>query len=177
MCRGATMLFEQVLNTVNAEPTSARVGKQDIAVTAWRLAQPGFEDGPGGFGQGRTTLSPALADYPQVGTGSEDEIFTFESGHLREAEARLCGGQNECVIAPAGPPTSIGRGQQRIHFRTREETDQGSREALARDRENTLDLRGMLGQLKGRITKEGMDRRQAQITCSNADAIVPFQVI
>jgi hypothetical protein len=107
-----------------------------------------------------------------VGSGSEDEIFTFESGHLREAKARLRGRQNECVIAPAGPPTSIGRGQQRIHFRTGEETDQGTREALARNRENALDLRGMLRRLKGRKTKEGMDRCQTQVTRSNADAIV-----
>ena len=102
-----TMLVEQVLNTVNAEPTAARVGKQDIAVTAWRLAQPGFEDGPGGFGQGRTTLAPALADHPQVGASSEDEIFTFESGHLREAKARLRGRQMEAiatqVVLPPGP--------------------------------------------------------------------------
>jgi hypothetical protein len=112
-----------------------------------------------------------------VSAGTEDEVFTFESGHLREAKASLRGGQNECVVAPAGPPTSIRRGQQRIHFRTREETDQGTREALARDRKNALDLRGVLGQLKGRKTKEGMDRRQAQITRSNADAIVSFQVI
>ena len=105
------MLVEQVLNTVNTEPTSARVGKQDIAVTAWRLAQPGFEYGSGSFGQWRTTLTPSLADHPQVGAGSEDEIFTLESGHLREAKARLRGRQNECVIAPAGPRTSIRRGQ------------------------------------------------------------------
>ena len=111
MGSGATMLIEQVLNAVNAEPTSARVGKQDIAVTAWRLTQPGFEYGSGSFGQGCTTLAPSLADHPQVSTGSEDEIFTFEAGHLREAKAGLRGRQNECVIAPAGPCTSIGRGQ------------------------------------------------------------------
>ena len=60
---------------------------------------------------------------------------------------------------PAGPRTSIRRGQQRIHFWAREETDQGTREALARNRENALDLPGTLRQLKGRKTKEGMDRR------------------
>jgi len=35
----------------------------------------------------------------------------------------------------------------------------------------------MLGQLKGRKAKEGMDRRQAQVTSSNADAITPFQML
>src|SRR5437868_4079271 len=35
----------------------------------------------------------------------------------------------------------------------------------------------MLGQLEGRETKEGMDRCQAQVTRSNADAIVLFKVI
>jgi hypothetical protein len=50
MGSGATMLVEQVLNAVNAEPTSARVGKQDVVVTAWWLAQPGFEYGSCGFG-------------------------------------------------------------------------------------------------------------------------------
>lgn len=161
MGSGSTMLVEQVLNAVDTEPTSARVGEQDITVTTWWLAQPSFEYGSGGFGQGRAALAPSLADHPQVGAGSEDEIFTFESGHLRETKARLRRRQNECVIAPAGPPTSIRRGQQRIHFRTCEETDQGTREALARDRENALDLRGVLGQLKGHKMKEGMNRRQA----------------
>src|SRR5208283_2350161 len=146
MSGGTTMLVKQVLNAVNAEPTSARVGEQDITVTAWQLAQPGFEYGPGGLGQGRTTLAPSLADHPQVGAGAEDEIFTFKSSHLREAKARLRGRQDECVITPAGPLTSIGCGQQRIHFWAGEETDQGTGEALARNREDTLDLRGMLRQ-------------------------------
>src|SRR5581483_8556193 len=140
MGSGATMLVEQVLNAVNAEPTSARVGEQDGSVTTWRLAQPGFEYGPGSFGQGGTTLAPSLADHRQMGADSEQDIFTFESIHLREPKARLRRRQYECMIAPAGPRTSIGRGQQRIHFRAREEAHEGTREALARNRENALDV-------------------------------------
>ncbi len=171
------MLIEQVLNAVNAEPTTSSVGKQDIPLTSLGLAQLGFAYGTGGFGQWRTTLSPSLADHPQVTPGPEDEILTFEPGHLREAEAGLGGGQNKSMIASAGPGVPIGCGKQRIDFRACEKTDQGAREALAWNRQNPLDLGGVLGRLEGCITKKGMDRRQTQVTRSDADAVVLLQVI
>jgi len=81
------------------------------------------------------------------------------------------------VIAPTGPSALIGCCEQSIHLWTGEKADHGARETLAWDRKDPLDLCGTLWNLERGITKEGMDRRQAQITSSDTDAIVLFQVI
>ena len=55
--------------------------------------------------------------------------------------------------------------------------DQGAGEALAGDGEHTLDLCGMGGCFESRISKEGVNRREAQITTANAYALALLQLI
>ena len=86
----------------------------------------------------------SLADPCQVGASAEDQIPAGETGHLRETKSGLFGRQNEGVIAPAGPGVPIRRRQQRIDFRPAEKADQGSSEVFAGDREDPLNLRGVL---------------------------------
>jgi hypothetical protein len=112
-----------------------------------------------------------------VGSRSEGNIFTLQTRHLRETKASLHGGQNECVIPLAGPRLSIGRSQQRIYFLSAKEADHGTRKALARDRQDALDLGGVLRHFEGSVAKEGVDCRQTQVPCADTDAIVLFQVI
>ena len=81
------------------------------------------------------------------------------------------------MITPAGPCALIRRGQQGIDFGTREEWDQGSRESLAGNGQHPLDLCGMCWRLEGRVTKEGMDRRQAQIAAANAESVALLQIV
>jgi hypothetical protein len=106
----AAMFVEQVLNTMNAESAASSVGKQDITVAPLRLAQPGSEYGPSGFGERRTSLPTSLAEDPQVGTAPKDEILALEPGHLGEAKADLRGRQNKGMITPTGPGAPIGCG-------------------------------------------------------------------
>ena len=76
------MLVEQVLHTVDAETFTFSAGKQHLSLTSLRLSQPGFQNGECGFGNGCTAFLAALADYPHVSAGSEDQIFAFEPSHL-----------------------------------------------------------------------------------------------
>lgn len=175
--RGAPVLAEQVLDTMNSQSPAARIGKQKMVFASLRLAQPGLEYGAGRFGERRTPLLASLADHSQMSAGPQGKVPALEPGHLREAEAGLRSSEDKGVIAPAGPAAPIGRGEQGINFGTREKADHGACEAFARDRQDALDLRGVLGHLKGGITKEGVDGRQTQVTSSHADLIVLFQVI
>ena len=79
------MLVQQVLHAVDAESLTSGVGKQDVSITSWWLTQPGLQDNEGGSGDGRTAFFAPLSNYPDVGTGSQNDVLTLESGHLREA--------------------------------------------------------------------------------------------
>ena len=54
---------------------------------------------------------------------------------------------------------------------------QGPREALAGNREDALDLRGMSGCFEGPVPKEGVDGRQPKIPAPHAQPSMLLQVI
>src|SRR5208283_1697752 len=101
------MLVQQVLHAVDAESLTSGVGKQDVSITSWWLPQPGLQDNEGRSGDGRTAFFAPLSHDPHMGTGSQNDVLTLESGHLREAQAGLYGQQNEGVITPARPSALI----------------------------------------------------------------------
>src|ERR1700694_3827173 len=163
---------------MNAKTFTFGAGKQHLTFTALRLSQPGLQDCKCGFGDWRTAFLAALSDHVHVSAGSpEDEILTFEPGHLGQAQTGLYCDQDKGVITPARPGTLIWSGQQGIDFGTCERFDQGPREALARYGERPLNLCGVRRRLEGRIAKEGMDCGEAQIAAANADASALLEVI
>jgi hypothetical protein len=81
------------------------------------------------------------------------------------------------VIAPTRPSELIRSGQHGIDFGTSEELDQGAGEALAGDGEHTLDLCRMCWCFIRRVSKERVNRREAQITTANAQALALLQLI
>lgn len=91
---------------------------------------------------------------------AEEEIIPLEAGDLRQTQAGLHGDQEKGVIASSSPCRSIRCGQQCIHFRSGQETDERSGEAFAGNGKNTLNLSGMFRRLEGRIAKEGMNGRE-----------------
>jgi len=112
-----------------------------------------------------------------MSAGPQRKILAFEPGHLREAKASLHSGEDKGVIASAGPAAPIRRGEQGIDFGSCQKGYHGTCEAFARYRQDALDLRGVFRHLECGITKEGVDRRQTQVTRSHADLILLLQVI
>jgi hypothetical protein len=80
-------------------------------------------------------------------------------------------------VASTQPGALIRGRKQGIDFGAREKLDQGPREAFAGDGEHTLDLCGIGGRLESCVTKEGVDRREAQIPATNTHALTLLQVI
>ena len=102
-CLGSYHLvfFEKVLHSMDCQPLSPEAREEHIMIAPLGFAQPGFEHRTGGFRQRRTPSFAPLADYLQVGSGSHEQIFSFESGHLRYPQTGLHGSQNEGVITPS----------------------------------------------------------------------------
>ena len=171
------MLVEQVLHAVDGETCALCAGEQHVTTTPLRLTQPDFHHGESGFGDGGAAFFASLADDVDVSAGSEDEVVACEPSHLGYAQTRLDGYKEKGVIAPAKPGALIRSGQQGIDFRTREKLDQGPREALAGNREHPLDLCGVGWRLEGSVSKEGMERGEAQIPTADAQAVMLLQVI
>ena len=76
------MLVQQVLHAMDAEPFAVGAGKQHTAVTSLRLTKPTFQHGECQFGDGCAALLPPFPDYPYVGAGPKDDVFTLEGCHL-----------------------------------------------------------------------------------------------
>ena len=173
----AAVLVEQVLNAVDGEAAAAGVGKEDMVLAPLGLKHPGFQHGARGLGKRGTSLASPLADYSQMGAGAKNKILALKPGHLREAKASLYRRQHERMVAPVGPGVRARRSEERIDFWAIEKADQGACEALARNRQDALDLQGVFRRLKGRIPKERMDRRQAKVARAHADPVLLFQMV
>ena len=76
------------------------------------------------------------------------------------------------MIASAEPGALIGRGEQSINFPTGEKLDQRPRETLAGDGQHTLDLCRVVGDFERRISKEGVECSEAEISTTNAQPVL-----
>ena len=96
---------------------------------------------------------------------------------LGQAQTGLHGHQHKGVITPARPGALIRRREQGVDFGTRQEVDQSTGEALAGDGEHPLDLCGMSRRFESRVTKEGMNRCEAQISRCERSRLGASQVL
>ena len=81
------------------------------------------------------------------------------------------------MIAPTRPSELVWSSKQGIDFGTGEELNQGAGEALAGDSEHALDLCRMGWCLESCVSKERVNRCEAQITTAHAYALVFLQFI
>ena len=81
------------------------------------------------------------------------------------------------MVAPSEPSVPIWSSEQRVDLRTREETNQGARKALAGDGKHTLDLRRVSRELERDIAKERVNGGEAQIAAANTQPALLFQMI
>src|SRR3546814_17612580 len=82
----------------------------------------------------------ALADAPDMRAGAQRDGAAIEAGDLRKTQARLDREEQQHMIAKAEPACSIGRGEDRVALRAREEIDLALPGELAGARGNTRDL-------------------------------------
>ena len=81
------------------------------------------------------------------------------------------------MIAPAGPCTLIWSSKQGVDFRSRKKGDQSASKALAWNGKHPLDLCRMSGGLECRITKEGVNGGEAQVSTTYAYFLALLQII
>ena len=91
------MFLQKVLHAVDCQPLAAEAGKQHILLPSLGFPQPSLEHFAGGFRQRSTAELSPLANHLHVGTGNQDQVLPFESGHFRHAQPGLYRGQDERV--------------------------------------------------------------------------------
>ena len=134
---------------------------------------------PPGHGRFAVVREEDLADamFRQlIVEGARDEILSFETGHLGQAQAGLHGGENEGVIAPSRPSAPIRCHKHGIDLVTAEKADLFAGESFARDGEHSLDLCRMSRQFESRVSKEGVDCGESQIAASNTQLAAGFKL-
>ena len=89
-----------------------------------------------------------------VSTGAETDIVGFQTGHLGQPQAGLHREQQQGMVAPPGPRLLVWRRKQSIDLRSGQVTHLGARVSLAGNRQNPLDLAGVIRQFEGGVLEE-----------------------
>jgi hypothetical protein len=104
-------------------------------------------------------LLAALAVAAQVRAGGERDVGAAQAGELGDAQSGLDHGQQQRVVASAGPALAVGGGQQRSDLLVGEERDDRLWAAFGRDREHARDCVGVLGVSERGVVEQRADRR------------------
>jgi hypothetical protein len=162
---------------MNAEAFAPGAGKQDSLLSALPLLQPVLQDSGRCPGERRAAFLPPLANDAQMGARAKEQIIPRKARDLRQSQSGLDRYQHKRVIASTSPGGLVRRSQQGVDLRAGKKADKGSGESLAGNCEHALNLGGLLGRLEGRVAKEGMDRREAQVAAADTDTLVVLKVI
>ena len=105
------------------------------------------------------------------------DVADREAGELGGAQPGLAGQHQQGLVAAAGPGGQVGGGQQGRDLVFGEVGDQGLVVALGRDRQDPLDVGGVLGVAQRRVLEQGVDRGQPGVAGPDAVAAVVLQVV
>jgi membrane carboxypeptidase/penicillin-binding protein PbpC len=100
-----------------------------------------------------------------------------EADQLGNAQAGLDTKQEQGVITTPDPGRSLRHGKKRFDFRPRQKMNRPLVMALARYRQNPLDMGTMRWFLEGGEIEEGSDRRQAKVASSDTCGSVRLEVV
>jgi len=160
---------------VPAQRGAAAGDEQRVGGQAGALGEPGTQDRHGDGGERGDPLLAAFADAADVRSGSQVHVADGQAGELGGAQPGLAGQHEQGVVAP-GPGALVGSGQQRGDLLLGEVGDQGLVEALGRDRQHTLDDRGIFGMAQRGVPEQRVDGRQPGVAGPGTVAAIGFQV-
>src|SRR4051794_29747373 len=81
------------------------------------------------------------------------------------------------MVTAAGPGGAVGGIEERVEFWFGEERDERTVVALGRDREHSLDQRGLLGVAQRAVAKQRADRGQPQVAGAGTAATRCLEMI
>ena len=105
------------------------------------------------------------------------DVLAAQPGQLGDPQPGLDRGQQQRVVAAAGPDVTVGRGEQRVDLLVGEVGDERAVESFGGEREHPLDHRGIFGVLERRVAKQRPDRGEANVAGARAVAAFLFEVI
>jgi hypothetical protein len=131
----------------------------------------------GGRGERGDPLFPALAQAADVRAGAQVNVSDDQAGELGGAQPGLAGQYQQCLVSPSGPGRQVGGGQQRGELVFGEVGDQRLVIPLGRDRQDPLDVGGVLGVAHRGVAEQGVDRGEPGVAGPDAVAALVFQVV
>ena len=114
LSRRGDVFGEAAFERVAAEPSAAAGWEQRIVGLAGAFGEPDAQHGDGCGGQRRDPLLAAFAVAGDVRAGCEVHVGAVQAGELGGAQPGLDRGQQQRVVAPAGPGRAVGCGEQRV---------------------------------------------------------------
>jgi hypothetical protein len=162
---------------VAGQPLPGRPGEQRVAGLPAAFGEPGFQDPDGGGQERRVAFLPAFSRAVDVRPGLDPDVSAGQAGELGDPQPGLDGEREHGVVAPAGPGFLVAGSQERVGLVRGEVGDVGAVAALARDGQDPLDQRPVLGMAQGRIGEEGADRREPGVAGPGAVPAAVLQVL
>jgi hypothetical protein len=175
--RRLDMTSDEPFDCIAAERVSACGGEERVSGLSVSIAQPGGHQSNGFPRQRRAALLPAFAFALQVGTGTEHDVAASEVSELGNPQPGSESEQQECAIPSADPRGDIRCREHSIDFRAREIGDRTVFVSLDRDGENPAAAIEVSGFADRHVSKEGVDRGEADIARARRVATVLLDVI
>ena len=107
LARHGDVLGKQVLDTVTTQSSTASCGEDDETVTSCRLQEPSLKNRNRLLRQRRAALLAPLAHHADMRAGTKKYVVTPEPSELRQAQPRLNGKEDPCIVASTGPRSSV----------------------------------------------------------------------
>jgi len=165
------VFLHQAFNGIAAELSASDAGKERLVRLAMAFAHPGFQHLYGFWTERRASMFSALAQTVDMRTRSQDNVLASQAYQLGNPEACLHGEQKQGPVAAPYPSGKVGSRQNGVDLLPIQKLDRPPFVAFDRHREDSLTMQRMGRFLESHVLKEGMNRRQADIT--GASAILP----
>ena len=153
------------------------VGNSGSSDSAGAFGEPDAQDRDGDLGERRDAVLAAFAAAADVRPGCEVHVAAVQAGQLGGAQPGLDRGQQQRVVASAGPGRAVGSVEQRVDLGSSRKVTSARSAALGRDREHALDVLGVFGVAERGVSEQRVDRRQAGVAGADAVAALVLEVV
>ena len=168
VCGDGDVFLHQAFNGIAAELSASDADKERIVRTAMALPYPGFQHFCRFWTKRCASMFSALSLAVDMGTRSQNNVLASQAYQLGNPKASLHGEQQQGTVAAPYPGGKVSCPQKGVDLLTIQKFDGPPFVAFGRHREDSLTKQRMGWFFESYVLKEGMNRRQADISGASA---------
>jgi hypothetical protein len=177
LCGDGGVFRQEAFNGIAAELSASDASEERIVGTTVAFAQPGFKDFCRFWTERSASMFSTLPLAVDMRASTQHDVLAGQANQLGDPDAGLHGEQKQCPIATPFPSGKIGRRQKGVDLFPIEKFDGPPFVAFGGHRQDSLTKQRMGRLLECHVSKEGMNRSQADISGPGAILTVVLEMI